>query len=171
MSFSDYLNNTFSNLVADSIYKVFEIVYSCTTSNLIETTIQSIKLFENSITINEYFTQHEKNIVLTTTAVCKFSLIYLNDANINPYSELNIWREDYETEENEILPSGLFHAAAMVIMDALTAAKLADEGKDTEEIILRSAAASMGIAAGVAGGILGWVGNVVATIVSWIDIF
>lgn len=144
LTFAEYLDTKFTSIVADTLDRIFQIVAPCSTSNQIEMAIQQIKIIESAVSNNSYFTQHEKNVVFAAAAVTKFSLVYWHDALNNPYSELNVWYDDYENEEE--VPNGVYEIVGFVLLDAMTAANEIDKGSDTRRVIGKAVTCSMGIA-------------------------
>ncbi|MBX3042822.1 MAG: hypothetical protein KIT33_11875 [Candidatus Kapabacteria bacterium] len=166
-TFEEYLYEQFSSNIAYSLNQLFQTMATCSTSNQVDATINQIKLLENSVSSNLTYSQHEKKVVFSATAVSKFSLVYWDDAINNPNNGWNIWKEDYDNEEN---PEwiGWYTAAGATIMDALTAAKAIDDGSPVPVVAYRSLLASYGVAVGNLGGVIGAVVVAVTTILSWL---
>ena len=115
----EYLNSIFSSNIANELDQTFSLAVACTSSVQLTNTINSIKTIETNVANHTTYTQAEKNTILTTTAVLKFSLVYWDDAINNPNNPwVEIYQDYHETEDE--LPNSI-SAGFAALMDAFAA--------------------------------------------------
>ena len=112
----------------------------CTAENHVAAAIVQIKIVESSVATNITYSQHEKNVILATSAGAKFSLTYWADATYNENSEWSDWGEDYDPEFEQ---PGYIEWVAAAIADAIKIGIEIDKGnQDPVDIAARAGVSS-----------------------------
>ncbi len=166
-TFYDYLGNNFSQNTTDTLISLFELMKTCDDFSKIEYTIQKIKILEMNVYANAGFTNQEKNIILSSTSVAKFSIVYWADTHYNTNNPWYIWAEDYRTEMNDtpMLIGWVSAAFADVVKVAIEVGR---GNEDIVDIAAKSAVSSaFGYIAGTAETVGNFIGGVIGTVISW----
>lgn len=140
LTFSEYLEETFSPNIRTSLLQIFNIMGDYFTENLVGAAIEQIKIVETTVSENGTYSQHEKNVILATSAGAKFSLVYWADATYNNDSEWSDWGEDYDPEFEQ---PGYIEWVAAAIADAIKIGIEIDKGnQDPVDIAAKAGVSS-----------------------------